>query len=151
MVLKGQAMKNPDGSSDNCHEQKTHYGIAFADLVLACPLSIAGIILIFVTPRWGYYLLALVSFWFVWTNTMTTATSLRFENPKISFNWFMVFPFGSLLSMPRFYQNPSLASPGANYSTLLFDLALRPPLCVSYYLPSIPILSRTLVSLIILV
>ena len=99
MVLKGQAMKNPDGSSDNWHEQKTHYGIAFADLVLACPVSIAGIILIFVTPRWGYYLLALVSFWFVWTNILTTATSLRFENPKISLKWFMVFPFGILIGL----------------------------------------------------
>ena len=25
MVLRGKAMKNPDGSSDDYHEQKTHY------------------------------------------------------------------------------------------------------------------------------
>ena len=99
MVLKGKAMKNPDGSSDNWHEQKTHYGIAFADLVLACPVSIAGIVLVFVAPRWGYYLLALVSFWFIWANTMTTATSLRFEKPNINLNWLLVFPSGILIGL----------------------------------------------------
>ena len=73
-VLQGKAMQNPDGTSDDWHEQKTHFGIAFADVFLACPASIAGIILVFITPRWGHYLLALVSFWFVWANTMTTST-----------------------------------------------------------------------------
>jgi len=98
-VLKGKAMKNPDGSFDNWHEQKTHYGIAFADIFLACPLNIAGIILVFVSPRWGYYLLALVSFWWVWANIMTTVTSLRFEKPRITFMWFIVFPFGILVGL----------------------------------------------------
>ena len=99
MVLKGKAMKGPDGSSDDWHEQKTHYGIAFADLFLACPVSVAGIVLVFVTPRWGYYLLALVSFWFVWANIMTTATSLRFEKPKINLSWLIAFPFGILVGL----------------------------------------------------
>lgn len=99
MVLKGKAMKGPDGSSDDWHEQKTHYGIAFADVFLACPVSMAGIVLVFVTPRWGYYLLALVSFWFVWANVMTTATSLRFEKPKINLSWFITFPFGILVGL----------------------------------------------------
>ena len=64
------------------------------DIFFACPLSIIGIILVFAAPRWGYYLLAWVSFWFVWANVMTTATSLRFENPKKDLSWFIVFPFG---------------------------------------------------------
>ena len=98
-VLKGKAMKNPDGSFDNWREQKTHYGIAFADIFFACPINIAGIVLVFISPRWGYYLLALVSFWFVWANVMTTATSLRFEKPKINLNWFITFPFGILVGM----------------------------------------------------
>jgi hypothetical protein len=98
-VLKGKAMKNPDGSSDDWHQQKTHYGIAFADVFLACPASVAGILLVFVSPRWGYYLVALVSFWFVWANIMTTATSLRFEKPRITLNWFVVFPSGILLGL----------------------------------------------------
>ena len=34
MVLQGKAMKNPDGSTDDWHEQKTHYGLAFADVFL---------------------------------------------------------------------------------------------------------------------
>jgi len=98
-VLKGKAMKNPDGSFDNWHEQKTHYGIAFADIFFACPVNIAGIALVFVSPRWGYYLLALVSFWWIWANTMATTTSLRFEKPKITLNWFIVFPFGILIGL----------------------------------------------------
>ncbi len=98
-VLKGKAMKNPDGSFDNWHEQKTHYGIAFADIFLACPINIAGIVLVFVSPKWGYYLLALVSFWWVWANTLTTTTSLRFEKPKITLYWIIVYPFGILVGL----------------------------------------------------
>lgn len=99
MILRGKAMKNPDGSSDDWHEQKTHYGIAVADVFLACPTCIVGIILVFLSPRWGLYLLALVSFWFVWANVMTTATSLRFENPKLTLNWIIAFPFGFLVGL----------------------------------------------------
>jgi hypothetical protein len=101
-VLRGKDMKNPDGSADNWREQKIFYGIAVADVFLACPLSIIGIVLVFVSPRWGYYLLAWVSFWFVWANTMTTATSLRFEKPKITLNWLIVFPFGALVGLAYF-------------------------------------------------
>ncbi len=93
-VLSGSAMDNPDGSTDDWKVQKTHYGIAFADLFLACPVSIVGIALVFVAPRWGYFVLSLIAFWFVWTNLMTTATSLRFERPTISLNWLVVFPSG---------------------------------------------------------
>lgn len=99
MVLKGKAMNNPDGSVDDWHVQKLFYGIAIADIFLACPATIAGIIMVFACPRWGYYILAIVSFWFVWANIMTTVTSLRFENPKITFNWFIVFPFGFLIGL----------------------------------------------------
>lgn len=102
MILRGKAMQNPDGSADDWHEQKTHYGIAIADIVLACPLTIIGIALVFVSPRWGYYLLTWVSFWFVWANIMTTATSLRFEKPKITLTWLIVFPFGSLVGLAYF-------------------------------------------------
>ena len=28
MILKGNAMQNPDGTTDGFHEQKIHYGIA---------------------------------------------------------------------------------------------------------------------------
>ena len=97
MVLQGKAMKNPDGSFDDWHEQKTHYGIAFADIFLACPLNIVGIVLIFVSPRWGYYLVALVSFWWVWANIMTTVTSLRFEKPRITLMWFVTYPLWILI------------------------------------------------------
>ena len=98
-VLKGEAMHNPDGSSDDWHAQKTHYGMAFADVFLACPLSIAAIVLVFLRPQWGYYLLALVSFLLVWGNMMTTATSLRFEHPTINLQWFFTFPLGALVGL----------------------------------------------------
>ena len=92
-------MTAPDGSSDDWHEQKTHYGIAVADLFLACPAGLIGIVLVFVSPRWGFYLLALVSFWFLWANIMGTATSLRFENPKLTLSWWIVFPTGSIVGL----------------------------------------------------
>jgi hypothetical protein len=101
-VLRGKEMKNPDGSADNWHEQKIFFGIAVADIFLACPLSIIGIVLVFVSSQWGYYLLAWVSFWFFWANIMTTTTSLRFEKPKITLTWLIVFPFGSLVGLAYF-------------------------------------------------
>jgi hypothetical protein len=99
MVLQGKAMKNPDGSLDDWHQQKVFYGMALADVFLACPATITGVILVFITPRWGYYLLSLVSFWFVWANFMTTANSLRFEKPRITLLWFVTFPLGSLVGL----------------------------------------------------
>ncbi|MBI4672564.1 MAG: hypothetical protein HY741_12975 [Chloroflexi bacterium] len=100
MILRGKAFKNPDGSIDDWHAQKTHYGIAFADVFVACPANIIGIVLVFVAPRWGYYLLALVSFWWVWANVMTTATSLRFYNPRLNLPlWLIGYPFGILVGL----------------------------------------------------
>ncbi len=99
-ILRGKAFENPDGSKDDWHEQKTFYGIAFADVFVACPANILGIVLLFLYPRWGYYLLALVSFWWVWANVMTTATSLRFYNPKQHLMiWLAGYPLGILLGL----------------------------------------------------
>ncbi len=99
MVLRGKSMKNPDGSVDDWHEQKLFYGIAVADIALAVPMTLIGIVLIFLGWRIGYYLTGLASFWFLWANIMTTVTSLRFEKPTISFSWFMVFPFGAIIGL----------------------------------------------------
>lgn len=99
MVLRGKSMKNPDGTVDDWHDQKLCYGIALADVTVAVPVTLVGIVLIFVGWRIGYYVMGLASFWFLWTNVMTTATSLRFEKPKISLNWFIVFPFGALVAL----------------------------------------------------
>lgn len=99
MVLKGKAMPNPDGSFDSYHEQKTHYGLAVADVFLSGPAILVGAALMLAGYRWGYYVLALCSYWFLWANIMTTATSLRFEKPKITFAWFVTFPLGSLLGL----------------------------------------------------
>ena len=92
-------MKNADGSVDSWQEQKILYGMAFADLILACPLTILGIVFAFFLPHWGFIILTLVSFWFIWANIMTTATSLRFENPKLTLYWFITFPFGAIVGI----------------------------------------------------
>ncbi len=36
-ILRGGSFQNPDGSRDDWHEQKMFYGIAFADVFVACP------------------------------------------------------------------------------------------------------------------
>ena len=98
-VIKGKDIKNPDGTIDNWHEQKIFYGIAVADLTFACPVTFTGIVLVFILPQWGFYLLSMSSFWFVWANIMTTTTSVRFEKPKITLNWLIAFPFGTIVGL----------------------------------------------------
>jgi len=98
-VLRGKSMKNPDGSVDDWRKQKLFYGIALADITMAIPLTLVGIVSIFLGWRIGYYLTGLASFWFLWTNVMTPATSLRFEKPKITLMWFIVFPFGAIIGL----------------------------------------------------
>jgi hypothetical protein len=96
-VIKGRSMDNPDGSVDDWHDQEILYGMAFADIFIAIPIAILSVILILLGLKWGFYLLALVSFFYLWINTVTTVTSLKFHKPKITLNWFIVFPFGAIL------------------------------------------------------
>jgi len=98
-VLRGRSMSNPDGTSDNWHEEKHFFGIAVADIFLAIPVTLAGICLILADFRIGFYLTSLGSFWYLWANIMTTTNSLKFENPKITFSWIMVFPFEIVLAL----------------------------------------------------
>ena len=98
-VFGGERVPNPDGSFDDWHDQKILYGIALADLLITCPATFLGIGLIFVAPRAGVFILALVAFWFVWINFATTLTSLRFENPRFTGMWFIVFPLGCLVGL----------------------------------------------------
>ena len=98
-VLRGKSMKNPDGSVDDWHKQQLFYGIALADISVAIPITFIGIALILIGWEIGYYLTGLASFWFLWTNAMTTITSLRFEKPKITLMWFIVFPFGAIIGL----------------------------------------------------
>ncbi len=97
--VRGRPFKNPDGTADDWREQKIFYGIAWADLIVACPLSVAGLGLTFVNPRPGLFMLAGVSVWLVWANVMTTVTSLRFEKPRITLSWLVVFPFGLIVGL----------------------------------------------------
>ena len=97
LVLRGRPLKNCDGSVDSWQEQKVLYGMALADLVVAVPATLLGIFLIFKGWGLGYYLTGLASFWWLWANVMTTANSLRFEKPKITFMWLVTFPLGAIL------------------------------------------------------
>ncbi|MCP4547068.1 MAG: hypothetical protein GY835_11435 [bacterium] len=97
--IRGRFFQNPDGTTDDWREQKIFYGIAWADLLLACPTSTAALVLIFAAPRWGFFLMGMVSFWFLWTNVMTTVTSLRFEKPKLTLAWLVVFPLGAVIGL----------------------------------------------------
>ncbi len=99
MVLRGKSMKNADGSVDDWHEQKLCYGIALADITIAVPLTLVGIVLIFVGHPICYYLTCLASLLFLWANVMTNETSLRFEKPKITPMWLIVFPLGAILGL----------------------------------------------------
>ncbi|CAN8075363.1 unnamed protein product [Agarophyton chilense] len=96
-VLAGRKMTNPDGSADDWHAQKTHFGIAFADVCISFPVCIASAIGVVMSLRWGYFGYSLIAMLFVWGNVMTTATSLRFHKPRLTFEWFVTFPFGLLL------------------------------------------------------
>ncbi len=99
-VWQGGSFENPDGSVDDWHREKGYYGIAFADAFLACPMTLVGIVLLFIAPRWGFYLLALMSFLLLWANIMTTATSIRFYEPKRNpVYWFVTFPMGALVGL----------------------------------------------------
>ena len=96
-VYRGKRMPNPDGSADDWHEQEIFYGMVIADILLACPLGFAVVALILTGSPWGLILLPVHGFYFLWANTMTTATSLRFHKPKFTPIWFIVFPFGALV------------------------------------------------------
>jgi hypothetical protein len=98
-TIRGTPFANPDGTKDDWQEQKIFYGIAWADIFVACPLSCAGLIMIFAAPRWGFYTMGLVCFWFVWADVMTTVTSLRFEQPRITLSWIVVFPLGAVIGL----------------------------------------------------
>lgn len=97
-VVRGRAMNNPDGSVDDYHEQKIFYGIAIADFVVPLPLMIAAFAFWYAGDvSIAHLLFAMVSFWFVYWNTVTTATSLRFETPTIDTMWIITCPFGIVL------------------------------------------------------
>jgi hypothetical protein len=97
--LTGRPFVNPDGTKDDWREQRLFYGVAWADILIACPLSFLSVVLVFLDHQRGFFLLGMVSFWFIWANVMTTATSLRFEAPKITFRWLVVFPLGALIGL----------------------------------------------------
>ena len=98
-VFKGKAMNNPDGTVDDWHEQKILFGMAVGDLVLICPITVLGIGFILMDIEWGYFILSLVSFWYIWVNFAFTVTSIRFEKPVISLEWIIVYPFGIFLGI----------------------------------------------------
>jgi hypothetical protein len=98
-IIRGKPFENPDGTRDDWREQKIFYGIAWADILVACPITLAALVMIFAIPLWGFYAMGLASFWFLWANVMTTVTSLRFEKPRITLQWIVAFPLGSVVGL----------------------------------------------------
>jgi len=98
-VLRGRSMRSPDGSVDDWHDQKLCYGIAIADIFIAIPVTLVGVILVFLGRSLGFYLTGLAGFWFLWANVMATVTSLRFHKPKITLGWLLVFPLGAVVAL----------------------------------------------------
>lgn len=98
-LLRGRPFQNPDGTTDDWREQKLFYGIAMADLTVAVPATGAGLVLTFLAPKIGLLVLGAISFWMVWINLTTTITSLRFESPRLTLAWLVVFPFGILVGL----------------------------------------------------
>lgn len=97
--IRGRPFVNPDGTKDDWREQKIFYGIAWADILVACPISLAAVVLVFTAPRLGFYAMGMVGFWFLWSNLMTTITSLRFEKPRITPQWIVTFPLGAVIGL----------------------------------------------------
>ena len=71
------------------------YGMPFG--MVASGAACAVIITLFLDPGLGLLLLTGVGVWMLWSNVMTTVTSLRFEKPRISAAWLLVFPFGGVV------------------------------------------------------
>ena len=97
--IRGRPFRNPDGTTDDWRKQKLFYGIAWADLVVACPTWLVALVAILAAQSWGFYLMGMVSFWLLWTGLMTTITSLRFEKPTLTLRWLVVFPLGAIIGL----------------------------------------------------
>ena len=97
--IRGIPFQNPDGTADDWREQKIFYGIAWADILVACPTSFGALVAVFVAPRLGLILLGMAGILFLWSNVMTTVTSLRFERPKVTPEWIVVFPTGGVVGL----------------------------------------------------
>jgi hypothetical protein len=41
--------------------------------------------------------MGMVGVWFLWANTMTTVTSLKFHSPRLNLQWWLTFPPETLL------------------------------------------------------
>ena len=53
----------------------------------------------FTCRRTRLAVMGLVSFWFLWANVMTSVTSLRFEKPRVTLQWVVVFPLGAVIGL----------------------------------------------------
>jgi hypothetical protein len=98
-TARGRPFQNPDGTKDDWTEHRLFWGIAWADILVACPTSYVALVLMFLAPRWGFFLMGMVAFFFVWANLIFTLTSLRFERPKITLEWLVVFPTGTIVGL----------------------------------------------------
>ncbi len=102
-VLSGRAFPNPDGSTDDWHEQPIIFGMALADVVFSVPVTLLGVALLWVDLKVGVFVLSMSAFWMIYANIFTTATSLRFHKPRMTLAWVLTFPFGIALGMAMLF------------------------------------------------
>lgn len=102
-VLSGRAFPNPDGSTDDWHEQPIIFGMALADVIFAVPVTLIGVAMLWVDLKVGVFVLSMSGFWMIYANIFTTATSLRFHKPRLTLVWVLAFPFGIVLGLAMLF------------------------------------------------
>lgn len=98
-MLKGQKVPKPDGSFDQIETYPEFFAYAIGNLFLLLPVMIASIILVLLSHRMGFYLMALVSFWMVFNYFCRTAVSFKVYTPKPSLKWIFVFPWYAIIGL----------------------------------------------------
>ncbi|MCP4231284.1 MAG: hypothetical protein GY771_14200 [bacterium] len=99
MVLLGNPMANPDGTVDTIANPLT-FGFALADLALAIPVAILGIVGMLLQKKWGLFLSAMFTFLMFYMHFAVTASSLwggGFD--VITLEWLLLFPSGCVIAV----------------------------------------------------
>ncbi len=99
MVVLGNPMANPDGTVDTIAEPLT-FGFVLADLAVAIPIGILGIIGMLLQKKWGLILSAMFSFFLFYMNVAGTAASLWGGGTDvITLEWLLIYPSGCVVGL----------------------------------------------------
>ena len=99
MVLLGNPMANPDGTVDTIAEPLT-FGFALADLAIAIPVAILGIVGMLLHKKWGLILSAMFTLFLFYMNFAGTAASLWGSGfDVITLEWLLLYPAGCVVAI----------------------------------------------------